>query len=91
MVEIGLGKLNKDGGVTIPYGMRKHLKPGETLVFLADEKPIKIKRLGDVSASLRQMAGEPSTASGVHKTARAPIHVPKRDKFGHFLPGKKKK
>ena len=88
-MEIGLARMNKDGSVTIPYGMRRFFKQGEPLIILADEKRVTLKRSSDVARNLLSMAQEPSAAGGVRRTARPPVKVPKRDKFGHFLPAKK--
>ena len=88
-MEIGLAKINKDGAVTIPYSIRKRFKTGEQLVVLADEKRVTLKRVSDVSSTLLAFTKEPSAKGSIRPAAKPPIKMPKRDKFGHFLPAKK--
>ena len=88
-MEIGLARMKTDGTVTVPWGMRRLFKKGEQLVVLADQNRVTFKKASDVSSALRHMAGEPSLAHGVRPTAKPPVKVPKRDKFGHFIAAKK--
>ena len=96
---ISIGHVGHKWGVIIPKAMRAGLAMGESVVLVREGNNILIRKASVLENTLRngtqglaKKARDTKMVAQKLKEAKArPIPMPKRDKFGHFLPAKKKR
>jgi len=103
-MDVALGKLGHKGRVVVPKGMRGSWKQGETLLITKQGEQIVLRKASAMEHALQAKVTSGGSTKrvlphvmkkGVAK--KAPVKFAntvhkklRRDKFGHFLPAKKR-